>query len=211
MSVEEVVSIALARCPNCKGRFRVLPCDILPRKKYSFTLIVHLVGEYDQGDKGLRAVVYGLLGCSPAHSTLHGWTEGLGAYVRGRLDGESPGGLPWGVVLEETARHVRGVRRETQRRRTVNARRYRSEERRLRLVAVAMFLAIGNLVGGVVEWHARIVKWLKGRPLAFRSARRCTAIEHLGADSSLRSGQNRSKRRKRWPIVGRSPPGDASR
>ena len=38
--------IALARCPRCRGRFRVLPCDVLPYKHYSVSVIVHLVGSY---------------------------------------------------------------------------------------------------------------------------------------------------------------------
>lgn len=211
VAVKERVSIALARCPNCRGRFRVLPCDILPGKTYSICVIERLAGEYDRGGKGLRGVVYSLLGEAPVHSTLHGWTEGIGAYVRGRPEGALPRGVPAAAILEETARRFGGVRQEERRPRMVDERRYRTEERRIRLAAVAMVLAVARLVGGVDRWHCLIVTWFRGRSLGFRSVRRCTPIEHAAADSSLRSGPTRSKRRKRWAIGGRSPPGGSSR
>ena len=38
-TVELRVAIALARCPRCGTRPRVLPCDVLPRKQYSLAVI----------------------------------------------------------------------------------------------------------------------------------------------------------------------------
>lgn len=49
----------------------------------------------------LRAVVRDLLGeRTPAHTTLHGWTEGLGAHALG-LRGAQLGGAPFSRFLVE--------------------------------------------------------------------------------------------------------------
>jgi hypothetical protein len=206
----ETIGLALARCPRCGRRWRLLPCDVLPYKRYTLEVIGCLLQDYASGKRSLRKAVWRLLGNTPAHTTLWGWTDGLGDYVRGRPDGEMPGAVPASAILEETARRFRGMRAEQQRRRNVNPRRYRSEERRIRLEAVATLLAIAKSVGGLMTWHRLIVTWFGGGGLGFRSARRCTRVEQVGSDSSLRSSQTRSRRKTRWPIGGRSPPGGTS-
>jgi hypothetical protein len=95
--------IALARCPVCKSRLRILPADILPYKHYSLAVIEHGVHLYNQGYLSLRAVVwdrfYGEY--APSHTTLHAWSEGLGAYGSGRCFGEVPYALPASRIVAE--------------------------------------------------------------------------------------------------------------
>ncbi len=56
-TVELEAQIALARCRRCGGRVRVLPCDVLPYKHYSVTVIAHLAGSYTHGwQHSLRTV-----------------------------------------------------------------------------------------------------------------------------------------------------------
>lgn len=208
----ETIGLCMARCPMCGSRWRLLPCDVLPYKRYGLGVIGLLVGDYDSGEKSLRKTVGDLLGHAPAHTSLWGWTEGVGAYVRGRPDGEMPGAVAASAIVEETAKRYRGVRDEERGLRTVNPSRYRSEERRIRLAAVGTVLAIAGRVGGLEVWQRLIVTWFEGRGLGFRSARRCTRFKHVAPVSSLRSGQTRPRRRTtRWPIAGRSPPGGTNR
>ena len=94
-SVDLQAAIVLARCPRCGTRTRVLPYDILPYKQYSVVLIAELAGTYVTWSVSLRGVVWNLLGeRTPSHTTLHGWTEGLGAHVLGLPGGEA-GGVPF--------------------------------------------------------------------------------------------------------------------
>ena len=51
------ILIALAKCPVCKSRFRILPADILPYKHYSLAVIEYAVGLYNEGYLSLRSVV----------------------------------------------------------------------------------------------------------------------------------------------------------
>jgi hypothetical protein len=92
--IREVATVAIGRCWRCKKRVRVLPCDVLPHKTYSSDVIEHLVAEYAQGNRSLRQVAWEQLGERElAHTTLHGWTEGLGAHALGRPGGDG-GGAP---------------------------------------------------------------------------------------------------------------------
>jgi transposase InsO family protein len=52
-AVEEQATLALARCHRCRTRVRVLPCNVLPRKRYSLDLIEHEVRQYARGDQSL--------------------------------------------------------------------------------------------------------------------------------------------------------------
>lgn len=92
VTVRVDATIALARCDRCKTRCRVLPCDALPGKTYGLAVIEQEIQEYSRGGQSLRQVAWRQLGeRTPAHTTLHGWTEGLGAH--GRPGGEF-GGAP---------------------------------------------------------------------------------------------------------------------
>ena len=103
-----VATLALACCDRCGGRVRVLPSDILPRKLYGLSVIEHLVVAYAEGDQGLRRVAWNLAAeRTPAFTTLHAWTEGLGAHALGRELGEVPGGMPHAALVRETeALHI---------------------------------------------------------------------------------------------------------
>jgi hypothetical protein len=80
------LKIALVKCPLCKSRYRLLPADILPFKLYTLSVIELAVSLYNRGDLSLRQVAWVQLygERTPEHTTLHGWTEGLGAWWLGR-------------------------------------------------------------------------------------------------------------------------------
>jgi hypothetical protein len=140
--------IALARCRRCRRRFRVLPCDVLPSKCYALAVIGEQVTRYARGDQSLRGVAWGLLGeRTPGHTTLHGWTEGLGAHALGRPGGEA-GGVPFSRLWAECESRVSPVRELREVALEVDERRYRSGPRRERLEAMAGVLALAALVAG---------------------------------------------------------------
>ncbi len=94
-AVEVVARIALARCPRCGRRVRVLPSDVLAYKHYAVSVIAEQAGAYTTRGwvESLRSVAWGLLGeRTPSHTTLHGWTEGLGAYGLGAFGLGLPSG-----------------------------------------------------------------------------------------------------------------------
>ena len=60
-AVEIEAQIALARCRRCERRVRVLPCDVLPYKHYSVSVIAQLAGAYTGGwQDSLRVVCCGI-------------------------------------------------------------------------------------------------------------------------------------------------------
>ena len=101
--VEGKVKIVLVKCPMCKSRYRLLPSDILPHKLYTLPVIELSVSLYNRGDLSLRQVVWDQLygERTPEHTTLHGWTEGLGAWWQGRTMGEVAFAVPATRVLAE--------------------------------------------------------------------------------------------------------------
>ena len=101
--VDRKVKIALVKCPICKCRHRLLPADILPYKRYSLPVIELAVSLYNRGDLSLRQVAWDQLygERTPEHTTLHGWTEGLGAYCLGRTVGEVAFSVPATRILAE--------------------------------------------------------------------------------------------------------------
>jgi hypothetical protein len=216
--VERKIEIALARCPVCKSRYRVLPADILARKLYSLSVIEMSVSLYNRGDLSLRQVVWDELygERTPMHTTLHGWTEGLAAYCLGRCVGEVPRTLPAARILAELECRYGEVKNLHQMPISVNPRRYHSEARRERLEACkrlesrawrdgafdakapwmfsklnCLILALGNSCG-----------------FGFRTGIYCTAPEHLPLADVGQWLQN-SKEPLPCPIHGRSPPGDS--
>jgi len=195
--VRVVIAVGLARCRRCRGRFRVLPCNVVARKHYGLGAIEHAVREYAKGDRGLRPVVWELHGEAPAHTTLRAWTEGLGDYAQGRPAGEVAEALPASrVVAEAESRHasLAKVRRAPVK---VNPARYRSRGRRERLAACARFVRLATALvaqaGGVpagsgatttvasslVEWSRLILRWCRSSPIGFRSGRPCTRSKRI--------------------------------
>jgi len=220
--VDVLMDVALARCRRCGGRFRVLPCDVLARKQYGFGVVERVVREYGKGDRGLRPVVWELHGEGPAHTTLHAWTEGLGAYAQGRVAGEVVEALPASrVVAEAESRYssLEAVRRELVR---VNPARYRSEGRRERLAGCARVMSLAaaliacagqtttRVASNLVEWSRLILCWCRSSPIGFRTGRRCTPFEHLVARPA-RSSCSTEKQEHACRIRTRSPFGATSR
>jgi hypothetical protein len=209
--------IALARCRRCRRRFRVLPCEVLPRKRYALAVIAEQVASYASGHRSLRSVAWDLLGeQTPAHTTLHGWTEGLGAHALGR-PGAEVGGVPFSRWWAESESRVPLVRAVMDAEVWVDERRYRSEARRERLEAVAKVLAMAGRVTGppardrLTECRRLALVWSGSCVLVFPSRFSCTAFEQGPRPERSRSpgAQEASRDRCRTPT--RSPPGASSR
>jgi len=85
VATKKTFEVALARCRTCRKRFRVLPSDVLPWKRYGLAVIAELCKADAVEDQSLRDAVWkAFIGQTPAHVTLHAWTEWLGAFVLGR-------------------------------------------------------------------------------------------------------------------------------
>ena len=217
VSEEVKARIALARCPRCGTRRRVLPCDVLSRKQYSLTVIAGQVARYAGGGLSLRQVAWDLLGDrSPSHTTLHGWTEGLGAHALG-LPGGDVGGLPFSGVLAEAEVRVPSVRSVWEASYAVDERRYHSEPRRERLAAVARVNALAHTMTGREAPHGwvacrcLIVGWTDSCAWVFPSRLFDTAIEHRRGLNRRSCRRRHQQNRHRCLTRTRSPPGASSR
>jgi hypothetical protein len=216
-SVELQAEIVLARCSRCGTRTRVLPYDVLPYKRYSVAVIAELASTYSSGSASLRKVVWDLLGeRTPSHTTLHAWTEGLGAHVLA-LPGGAAGGVPFSRFLFEAQARTPALAQVVQTRFSVDERRYRCEERRERLAGVVLLLAVAALVVGAPASHSLAqcrrlaLVWSNSCVLLFPSRFSCTAIEHHGRPGGPRSRHPPHTSRDRCPTRTRSPPGASSR
>ena len=216
-TVELEADIALARCLRCGTRPRVLPYDVLPYKQYSLAVITELVITYTTWDWGLRMVVWNLLGeRTPSHTTLHGWTEGLGAHVLG-LPPAAADGAPFSRFVFEAEARVAPVAPLVQAPFGVDERRYRSEARRERLAGVAMLMAMAGMVVGAVtsdllaQCRRLALRWSNSCVLVFPSRFSCTAIEQHGGANRPRSRYTQPPSRDRCPTRTRSPPGASNK
>ena len=191
--VRDQGKIALARCPVCKGRFRVLPCDVLPRKVYALPVIDLLAGEYNRGDRGLRPVAWSLLGEAPAHTTIRAWTEGLGAYALGRTNGEVSDALPASRVLAEVESRMPDLEAIRTQPVEVSPARYRSEARRTRLIACTRLIVLCTQLArslrdvmadcprGLASLNRLILIWCHASPIGFPTGLACTAMQHVAS------------------------------
>jgi len=184
--------LALACCDHCGSRPRILPCDVLPRKRYGLSVIEYQTAAYVEGDKGLRSVAWSLAGERvPAFTTIHGWTEGLGAHALGRAAGEVAGSRPHTALVAETGAHVLETRDVVEP--AVDERCYRSEARHERLAAVAHLLLVAVLATGassplaLASWCALGVGWGLTSPLLFRTGLSSTRLEHVEIQHRARS------------------------
>lgn len=208
--------IAIARCGRCKRRCRVLPCDVLPRKVYSLAVIEHQVATYSSGEQSLRRVSWNQLGArTPTHTTLHGWTEGLGAYVLGRPGGDL-GCVPMSRLVGDAEPRVRGLAdMRTCEATPPDPRRYRSEARCERLAAVTAAMALMVVIANtphpnsMAECRRLSLGWSGVSPLEFPSRLLCSAIELLAQSDPPRSRPPQSRSQDKCPTRTRSPP-DAS-
>lgn len=211
--VEEKAVLALATCRTCGHRCRVLPSDVLPRKVYALPVIEHLAAKYVAGDGSLREISWSLLGeRTPEHTTVHAWTEGLGAHVLGR---DAVGGEPHSaMVVETTARRGPLAPLATP---SIDPRRYRSEPRHERLLAVALILLTARATLGP-DASAPLSGWLRlaivygvASPLSFRTGLRCTAIEQVDSSAPRSCAPCPTDEANTLPNRTRSPPGASSR
>ena len=216
-TVKVEADIALARCPCCGTRPRELPYDVLPYKRYALTVIAEQAGTYAKGSSSLRTVAWSLLGeRTPSHTTLHGWTEGLGAHALGLPGGEADG-LPFSRFLAEAQARVAQVGAVHDTQFWVDERRYRCEARRERLAGVARVIAVAELVTGLpmanslAQCRCLSLGWSGSCVLVFPSRFSCTGIEQ-GSRPNLRPSRPRHRTsRDRCQTRTRSPPGASSR
>jgi len=213
--------IALGYCEHCKARPRLLPCDVLPHKQYTLPVIEFALLLYRRGDLSLRVAVAQILGTrTPVHTSLHAWSEGLGAFALGIAIGELRGAIPASALFVETERHFPTVEQERQLRPLIPPVRYRSPERKERLDATFAFVACSIIVaatvtppGALTEWSRLLLGWVQATtcPLGFRSGLLCTGFEQATTSFSPSSGYDEPEEKKRCPDRSRSPPGASSR
>ena len=214
--VERKVIIVLAKCPMCKGRFRVLPADILPYKLYTLPVIERSVSLYNRGDLSLRQVAWDQLygERTPEHTTLHGWTEGLGAWWLGRTIGEVAFSVPATRIQAELQIRYPQIKSLHCQPIWINPQRYRSQGRRERLEACKGFEIVGTLfesknAWNFVELNRLIVSWGNSFGIGFKTGICCTAFEHIDSGNVRAWGQIFPKEPLSCPIAGRSPPFDS--
>jgi hypothetical protein len=210
---------ALARCPCCGHRFRVLPSDVLPRKTYSVGVIEHMLTEYARGERSLRSVAWETLGGerTPAHTSLHAWSEGLGAHALGLAGGEVEGGAPVSRLFAETQSRVQEIGPLLTHDYAVDPRRYRSSERRERLSATSRILAIAEAATGLsapfafARWRELALRWSNTCALVFRSGISSTAIGHRARPEGRGSRAPLTRGTDPCRTPTRSPPGASNR
>ncbi len=212
--VKNQIKIALAKCPICKGRFRILPADILPYKHYTLPVIENGVRLYNPGHLSLRGVAWdGFYGeRTPVHATIHGWTEGLGAYWSGRCFGEVEYALPASRIMAELETRLSSVGPLHSIPAVVNPTRYLSQTRLERLEACQRLETICEIlnVGSFCEFNRLIINWGNSFGFCFRSAIRSTAFERIDSRNVISFSQQQSKEEEMiCQIRGRSPPGDS--
>lgn len=213
--VERKLDIVLAKCPICKGRCRVLPADILPYKRYSLPVIGCSLNLYNRGDLSLRKVVWERLygERTPEPNTLHGWTEGFGAWCLGRTTGEVAFSVPATRVVAELQAHYPQMNALLPISVRIDPRRYRSQGRKERLEACKRFQIIGTLIEGRTDWklseiNRLIVTWGSSFGLGFRTGMLSTVIEHIDSTDVPTWPPTVPKEPLPCPIRGRSPPFD---
>jgi len=243
------ILIALGRCEFCKARVRLLPSDVLPHKQYTAPVIEAALVRYCGAreapyPQSLRGVAYSFLGESPrtpSHVTVHGWSEGLGAFASGRRVGELPGAVPVSWLLSTT--EMPPLRPELKAARLaskpvrVPETRYepprkaedgkvdpedarKSEARKERLEKLFEFLGYllvvvsGNPAdGGFSHWTRLVLESGQELPwqFRFRSALGCTGSEHSISRGSQDCRCRQRKERHRCQNRERSPPGGTNR
>jgi hypothetical protein len=214
--VESKLKIALVRCPICKSRYRLLPADILPFKLYTLPVIELAICLYNRGDLSLRQVVWVQLygDRTAAHTTLHGWTEGLGAYCLGRTVGEVAFSVPATRIFAELEIRFPQVKSLHSIPVWVNPKRYRSQGRCERLQACKRFEIISTMLDfknacKFVGLNRLIISWGNLFGLGFKTGIYCTAIELIDSTDMRLWLKIPKKEPFSCPIHGRSPPGDS--
>jgi hypothetical protein len=214
--VESKVKIVLVRCPICKSRYRLLPADILPHKLYTLPVIELCVCLYNRGDLSLRQVAWVQLygERTPEHTTLHGWSEGLGAWWLGRTIGEVAFSVPATRIQAELEIRFSQVKSLHSIPVWINPERYRSQGRCERLQACKRFEIMSTMLDSQNTWkwcelNRLFISWGNWFGLGFKTGICCTPIEQPDL-TDMRLWLKISKKEPlSCPIHGRSPPGDS--
>ena len=190
IATKKTLAIALVAC-TCGKRVRMLPSDVLPLKHYGLAIVAELCQAHVVEDQSLRdGVLKKFIGQTPAHATLHAWTEGLGAFALGRQGSTHAGAAPFSAILAETTKRWPLIATEAATTPPINPDRYRSEERRERLVAVASVLAIASAfmtatihspqldTPPLCAWRQAAITFGLMAPFSFQTGWRCTRTEH---------------------------------
>ena len=183
--VKRTVKIALVNCPLCKSRYRLLPADIVPYKLYTLPVIELSVSLYNRGDLSLRQVAWDQLfgEHTPEHTTLHGWSEGLGAWCLGRRIGEVAFSVPATRIVAELEMRFSQLKSWHSIPVWINPERYRSPGRCERLQACKRFEIMSTMLEvktpyKFYELNRLIISWGNWFGLGFKTAICCTPIEH---------------------------------
>ena len=192
----EEIKIPLALCQGCKGRFRVLPEEILPYKHFSLPAIEDICQGYVQPDPdapGFRKYVDSISGVHPHYSTVHRWTEGLGERV---LDRFQPGSqkapffelwLPSSVLVSESAKRINpGVRGQWRQSHEIPSWKYHSSRRHDQLQACARLFDVAgflfpNELHPLTTWQGQIIEYLHVAGWWFPTVYNCTGLQHAKA------------------------------
>ena len=151
IATKKTLAIALVAC-TCGKRVRMLPSDVLPLKHYGLAIVAELCQAHVVEDQSLRdGVLKKFIGQTPAHATLHAWTEGLGAFALGRQGSTHAGAAPFSAILAETTKRWPLIATEAATTPPINPDRYRSEERRERNRS-RVDIGNGHETG---PWHTR--------------------------------------------------------
>jgi hypothetical protein len=218
----QVLAVALARCSGCKGRFRVLPAEVMPFKRYGLDVIATTAAAHAESNRSLRTAAWTThTGQTPAHSTLHAWTEGLGAYALGRPFGSLPGAQPFQAIVATVAARWSSLATTPIVPCSIDPLRYRSEARHERLVAVSRTLAVARavvaaavLVDGkppLCAFRRLAIDLGVPLPFAFRTGIPCTPFEHGVTRDRQSPGLPQPTGDSRCQIRTRSPPFASSR
>ncbi|MFQ5426163.1 MAG: hypothetical protein ACE5EV_03680 [Gaiellales bacterium] len=191
----------------------MLPCDVLPLKRYGLSVLGYAMTRHVLDSRTLREVVWRDLGGehTPSHTTLHAWTEALGAYAQGRPGGEVPDAQPALAVIAEAISRDRGARAAFEQPVEIDPGRYRSEARKERLEAAARLLRLActfaPLPDSLTALNRLTRSWGARDGIGFRTGLRCPPIEHVPDLVAADSPPGTEPKEGSCEIRGRSPPG----
>jgi hypothetical protein len=223
-----VLSVALALCAACEGRFRLLPADVLPHKHYGLAVIASIGSVHVEANKSLRAAAWWThTGSTPAHSTVHAWTEGLGAFVLGRSFGCLPDAQPYQAIVAVIDARWSALKTRSLRPPLIDPLRYRTAARGERLAAVASILTLAPTVLDIAMLDVALdltpdrsplccLRQLAVRlgvpaPLLFRTGIKRTPFEHVVARDPESPGLPQPTGDSVCQTRSRSPPSASSR
>lgn len=183
VAIALTILLAVVVCEKCSRKTRLIPCDVIARKRYSVRVIAYLTLLYSGWQEGLRKIVVSVYGESPSFTTLHEWTKGLGAHALGR-DLDAALSDPYSAVLAESTKRAPSIKTAASAAPPfVDERRYRSPAQRERLAEMAKLLSIAatyapNVECSLLSWREHTLRFDLRAPFAFRTGLLKPAIGH---------------------------------